>query len=69
MPFPSSLGEMFAAGYEYARCETCRDCGLDVEVYLTPGKRELLMEPMCGEHSPAVRHLERCDISAKEKGK
>lgn len=61
MPFPSNLEAMLSAGYEYVRAETCRECRMEVEVYLTPGKRELLMEPMPGNESLAVRHLEVCN--------
>lgn len=72
MPFPPNLEAMHAVGYEYVRAETCRECGLEVEVYLTPGKREIQMEPMCGNHSLAIRHLEvctpsgRCNIAPKQ---
>lgn len=66
MPFPSNLEAMFAAGYVYSRAETCPVCGLEVEIYLTPGKREIAMEPMCGKHSPAVRHYQVCNIAPKQ---
>jgi hypothetical protein len=63
MPFPSNLDAMFAAGYDYLRWEKCAECGEMVEVYSTPGKREIVMEPMVGRHSPAIRHFERCNIA------
>jgi hypothetical protein len=51
---------MFSSGYDYARWEHCAACGEPVEVYTTPGKREIAMEPMCSSESPAVRHYEVC---------
>lgn len=60
MAFPSNLETFLAAGYEYSRVEKCSVCGLEVEVYTTPGKRTIAMEPMPSYESPAVRHYERC---------
>lgn len=65
MAFPSTQEQMFQAGYAYLRWERCPACTLDVEVWSTPGKREILMEPMPGFESPAVKHLERCNIAPK----
>ena len=66
MPFPSTQEAMFATGYEYSRWEKCSVCGLDVEIYITPGKREIAMEPMPSNSSPAIRHYERCNIAPKQ---
>ena len=63
MPFPATLAAMFSSGYDYARWEHCAVCGEPVEVYTTPGKREIAMEPMCSRESPAVRHYEVCKPS------
>ena len=60
MPFPATLDAMFASGYEYARWEHCAVCGEPVELYTTPGKREIAMEPMCSRESLAVRHYLVC---------
>ena len=60
MPFPTTLAAMFSSGYDYARWEHCAVCGETVELYTTPGKREIAMEPMCSRESPAVRHYEVC---------
>lgn len=62
MPFPVNQEALFAAGYEYARWEKCSACTLDVEVWSTPGKREIIMEPMPGFKSLAVRHYEMCEV-------
>jgi hypothetical protein len=46
MPFPATLEALEAAGYAFARSETCPACGEPVEVFSTPGKREISMNPM-----------------------
>ena len=66
MPFPLNQEAMLAAGYSYSRWERCPACTLDVEVWLTPGKREIQMKPMPGFKSPAVRHFETCKPKAPE---
>ena len=60
MPFPATLAAMFSSGYDYARWEHCAVCGEPVEIYTTPGKREIAMEPMCSRESLAVRHYLVC---------
>lgn len=66
MPFPTTQSAMFASGYEYLRWEKCTECGLAVEVWSTPGKREIVMEPMVSSESPATRHFEKCNIAPKQ---
>jgi hypothetical protein len=66
MPFPINQEAMFTAGYSYARWERCPVCTLDVEVWNSPGKREIAMDPMPGISSPAVRHWDRCNIAPKQ---
>ena len=66
MAFPLNLEEFLAAGYELIRPErypdpdTCPVCGDAVEVFTTPGKRKISMNPMCLPTSPAVRHVLTC---------
>lgn len=67
MPFPATLDALFASGYTYARWEKCSACGLDVEIYTTPGKREIAMEPTHNE-SPVIRHYEVCQPKEAENG-
>ena len=67
MPFPSTQDEMFKAGYEYSTWQKCPACSLDVEVWTTPGKRTILMDPMPGFQSLAVRHLQTCRPVASPK--
>ena len=68
MPFPATLAAMFSSGYDYARWEHCAVCGEPVEVYTTPGKREIAMEPMCSRESLAVRHYEVCKPKEAQDG-
>ena len=63
MPFPINLESLLAAGYVFLRSETCPACQEPVEVFTTPGKRELAMQPMCELLRPAVRHYETCKPS------
>ena len=68
MPFPITLDAMFAAGYDYARWEKCATCGEPVEIYTTPGKREIAMEPMCSREASTVWHHEVCKPKEKPSG-
>ena len=63
MPFPSNLESLLAAGYTFLRSETCPACREPVEVFTTPGKREIALNPMCELLRPAVRHYETCKPS------
>ena len=60
MPFPVNLEALQSAGYVYSHWQVCPECGEGVEVWKTPGKRELAMQPMCEALRPAIRHYERC---------
>jgi hypothetical protein len=66
MPFPINQEALFAAGYSYARWERCPVCTLDVEVWNSPGKREIAMEPMPSFKTPAIRHWEQCNLAPKQ---
>ena len=61
MPFPINLESLLAAGYTFLRCETCPACREPVEVFASPGKRELAIDPMHQLLGPAVRHYETCN--------
>jgi hypothetical protein len=63
MPFPINLESLLAAGYVFLRSETCPACREPVEVFTTPGKREIALNPMCELLRPAVRHYETCKPS------
>ena len=64
MPFPATLEALEAAGYVFARSETCNACGEHVEIFITPGKREIAMEPMAQLGREAVRHITKCNNRA-----
>ena len=63
MPFPSTLEDLEAAGYVFARAKKCPDCGEDVEIFTTPGKREITINPMHQLVRPAIRHSETCGVA------
>ncbi len=63
MPFPLNLESLLAAGYVFARSETCPVCQEAVEVFLTPGKREIALNPMLELLRPAVKHYLVCKLS------
>ena len=69
MPFPANLEALQAAGYVYSHWKVCSECGEGVEVWKTPGKRELAMQPMIELLRPAIRHYERCNIAPKQEEK
>ncbi len=60
MPFPSTLENLLASGYTFLRGSVCPECMEFVEVFKTPGEREIAMDPMCEMTRPAVRHYETC---------
>lgn len=66
MPFPINLESLLAAGYVFLRSETCPACQEPVEVFTTPGKREIALNPMCELLRPAVRHYETCNVTPKQ---
>ena len=66
MPFPATQEALFAAGYSYARWERCPVCTLDVEIWNSPGKRTIAMEPMPSFKTPAIRHYEQCNLAPKQ---
>ena len=61
MPFPSNLEQLEAAGSVFLKSATCPVCQEPVEVFTTPGKREIAMNPMCCLSRPAVRHYLFCN--------
>jgi hypothetical protein len=63
MPFPTNQEALEEAGYVLNRYKACPACGEQVDVYTTPGKREIFLNPMATPHSPAVRHYETCKPS------
>lgn len=66
MPFPINLEALEAAGYVYSHWQVCPECGEGVEVWKTPGKRELAMQPMCEALRPAIRHYLTCAPKQEE---
>ena len=60
MPFPSTLENLLASGYTFLRGSVCPECREIVEVFRTPGGREIVMDPMAQMERPAVRHFETC---------
>ncbi len=61
MAFPSNLEELQAAGYVFHRTEPCLICKNNVEIFTTPGMREISMNPMFHLLAPAVRHILTCN--------
>jgi len=66
MAFPSTLEHLLSSGYMFLRSDVCSECGQSVEVFSTPGKREIAINPMCEMLRPVVRHIERCNIAPTE---
>lgn len=68
MPFPTTQDALFASGYEYLRWEHCPICGECVEVWQTPGKRTIAMEPT-HNGCAAVRHYLACEPKETRDGR
>lgn len=62
MPFPPDSESLLAAGYKFLRSETCSQCREMIEIFSTPGGREIVMDPMGLELSPAVPHWKTCGV-------
>jgi len=63
MPFPADRQQLEATGHTFNRSEVCPVCGEPVEIWITPGKREIQMNPMILLDRPAIRHYESCNIA------
>jgi hypothetical protein len=61
MPFPANLEEMYRAGYKFERTEPCPVCSVPVDIFKTPGGREIAMQRTFEIDVPAVRHYEVCN--------
>jgi len=68
MPFPATEAALHEAGYNYSRSEICAACGLLVEIWTTPGKREIAMEPTPSFESPATQHYKTCQPKEAQSG-
>ena len=66
MPFPADLESLQSAGYVYSHWKVCSECGEGVEVWKTPGKREIAMQPMIEALRPAIRHYMVCAPKQEE---
>jgi hypothetical protein len=61
MPFPEDFESFEDAGYVFNRSEECLICGEDVEIFITPGGREITMNPMHLLTDPAIQHYKTCN--------
>ena len=60
MVFPGNANGMRAAGYRFLDHGECVSCQAAIEWWLTPKGRNLSMNPMPTEETPAIRHLATC---------
>lgn len=61
MPFPPNLEGLEKSGYHFIRMSVCEECGSSMEVFTTPGKREMAFDPMILLTTPAAPHYQTCD--------
>jgi len=66
MPFPSNLEALEKSGYKFLRMDVCKECGGSVEVFKTPGGRQITCNPMSLLTTPAVEHFRTCNPESPE---
>ena len=70
MPFPKTKVEMAEQGYKPTPGPaTCRGCQKPIEFWLTPQGKNIPMDPMPAEDSPATSHFATCPVAHKFRGK
>jgi hypothetical protein len=60
MAFPSNLAEMKTFGYKFLDYAVCRECGSDIEFWLTPRGKKIPMDPMTRDADKATAHFATC---------
>jgi hypothetical protein len=66
MPFPKDLEALELAGYKWLKMDVCAECGVSLEVFSTPGKREMKFDVMVLLTSPATPHYQSCNPEAPQ---
>jgi len=66
MPFPSNYEALLAAGYKQLSMDVCKECGGSMEVFKTPGGRQITCNPMSLLTTPAVEHFRTCNPESPE---
>jgi hypothetical protein len=65
MPFPKTRAEMEDSGYKFDRNEVCRGCHQRMEMWATPARKRIPMDPMPESSSPAVSHFATCPNASR----
>jgi hypothetical protein len=60
MVFPGNANGLRAAGYRFLDHDVCIICQVPIEWWLTPQSRNIPMNPMPTEDTPAVGHWVTC---------
>ena len=56
---------MITAGYKPSPSGECRACHTVIEFWTTPAGKQLPMDPMENDHSPAITHFATCPFAAQ----
>jgi len=65
MPFPKNRLAMANAGYKPLPSGNCRGCNQAIEFWQTPAGKQIPMNPMETEDSPAITHFATCSKAAE----
>ena len=66
MSFPKTLGDLRSAGYKMSEGNdgtnyaVCRDCGEDIEFWITPNGKKIPFNVMRQANDPAIVHFNTC---------
>lgn len=60
MPFPRNRAEMIKQKYKPAPMAECRGCGALIEFWITPAGKNMPMDRMEKDDSPAITHFATC---------
>jgi len=69
MPFPKTMDELKAAGYQFSGHAACKGCGEDIEWWKTPLGKSLPMNPMDRGSAEAIAHWTTCSEADSFRGK
>lgn len=65
MPFPKNRVFMVAAGYKPLPSGNCRGCNHVIEFWQTPAGKQIPMNPMENDDTPAITHFATCSKAAE----
>lgn len=65
MPFPKTRTDLQRAGYVFQGHANCKGCEVVIEFWTTPAGRNMPMNRMINDDSPAIPHWGSCPKADK----